>query len=59
MIRVLMRFDENARDANGNFIGAQEGYGEQYIVSHTPVNRRNALTSIVLYSATSRVARAA
>jgi hypothetical protein len=50
---------EQARDSNGNFIGAQEGYGEQYIVSHTPVNRKNALTSIVLYSATGRVARVA
>jgi hypothetical protein len=50
---------EQARDANGNFIGAMEGYGEQYIVSHTPVNRKNALTSIVLYSATGRVARVA
>jgi hypothetical protein len=48
---------EQARDANGNFIGAMEGYGEQYIVSHTPINRKNALTSIVLYSATGRVAR--
>ncbi len=50
---------EQARDANGNFIGAQEGYGEQFIVSHTPLNRKNALTSIVLYSATGRVARVA
>jgi hypothetical protein len=48
---------EQARDANGNFIGAMEGYGEQYIVSHTPINRKNALTSIVLYSAAGRVAR--
>lgn len=50
---------EQARDASGNFIGAQEGYGEQYIVSHTPVNRKNALTSIVLYSTAGRIARAA
>lgn len=50
---------EQARDATGNFIGAKEGYGEQYIVSHTPLNRKNALTSIVLYSGTGRVARVA
>jgi hypothetical protein len=50
---------EEARDANGAFIGAKEGYGEQYVVSHTPLNRKNALTSIVVYSAAGRVARVA
>ena len=47
-----------ARDASGNFIGAKEGYGEQFIVCHTPLQRRNATTSVVLYSAAARVARA-
>lgn len=49
---------EEARDASGNFIGAKEGYGEQFIVCHTPTQRKNATTSVVLYSATGRVARA-
>lgn len=47
-----------ARDANGFFVGAQENYGEQFIVCHTPTQRKNATSSIVLYSATGRVARA-
>lgn len=48
-----------ARNQAGLFIGSREGYGEQYIVSHTPVNRKGAATSIVLYSGTGRAARAA
>lgn len=50
---------QEARNTNGLFIGAREGYGEQFIVSHTPVNRKGAATSIALYSGTGRVARAA
>ncbi|HYE71577.1 MAG TPA: phage protease [Aquabacterium sp.] len=48
---------QDARNANGAFIGAKEGYGEQYIVSHTPINRRLAATSLILYSAAGRVDR--
>lgn len=48
-----------ARDTNGNFIGMQEGYGEQFLICHTPTQRKNATTSVVLYSSTARVARAA
>lgn len=48
-----------ARNSNGLFTGKKEGYGEQFIVSHTPVNRKGAATSIILYSSTGRVARAA
>jgi len=50
---------EEARDSNGLFTGAKENYGEQFIVCHTPTQRKNANTSLVLYSATARVARAA
>lgn len=50
---------EEARDNNGMFVGAKENYGEQFIVCHTPTQRKNANTSLVLYSATARVARAA
>jgi hypothetical protein len=50
---------EEARDNNGLFVGAKENYGEQFIVCHTPTQRKNANTSLVLYSATARVARAA
>lgn len=50
---------QDARSSGGAFIGAKEGYGEQYVVSHTPVNRKLATTSLILYSATGRVARAA
>jgi hypothetical protein len=49
---------EQARDASGNFIGAEGSYGEQFIVSHTPTLRRNATTSVVLFSSAGRVARA-
>ena len=48
---------QEARNSAGRFIGAKEGYGEQYIVSHTPINRKLAATSVILYSATGRVAR--
>ena len=50
---------QDARNSGGAFIGAKEGYGEQYVVSHTPINRKLANTSLILYSATGRVARAA
>ncbi len=50
---------QDARNSAGAFIGAKEGYGEQYVVAHTPVNRKLAATSLILYSATGRVARAA
>jgi hypothetical protein len=49
---------QQARDNNGLFIGAQENYGEQFIVCMTPTQRKNATSSLVLYSATGRVARA-
>jgi len=49
---------ENQRDANGRFTGKKEAYGDQFVVCHTPTQLKAALTSIVLYSATARVARA-
>ena len=48
---------EQARGTNGGFIGAQEAYGEQWVVSHTPTQLKNSLTSVIVYSATGRVAR--
>ena len=48
---------QEARNSAGRFIGAKEGYGEQYVVSHTPINRKLAATSVILYSVTGRVAR--
>jgi hypothetical protein len=48
---------EQKKDSNGKFVGALTGYGEQYIACHTPINRKNAMTSIVLFSATGRVTR--
>jgi hypothetical protein len=48
---------QDARNSSGAFIGAKEGYGEQFVVSHTPVNRKLAATSLILYSATGRAAR--
>lgn len=48
---------ENQRDANGRFTGQKEAYGDQFIVVHTPIPLKAALTSMVLYSATARVAR--
>lgn len=50
---------EEARNSAGLFIGAGESYGEQYIACHTPTMRKNATTSLVLYSVSARVARAA
>lgn len=59
MMRPLSMTDlTEARDASGNFIGMKEAYGEQWVVSHTPLQRRNATTSLVLYSVAGRVARA-
>jgi hypothetical protein len=48
---------EQKKNSSGQFVGALVGYGEQYVACHTPVNRKNAMTSIVLYSATGRVTR--
>ena len=49
---------EQQRDSNGRFTDGQEGFGTQWVVSHTPTQLKNSLTSVVLYSATGRVARA-
>lgn len=49
---------EQARDASGNFIDALESFGTQFVVSHTPLYLKAANSSIILYSATGRVARA-
>lgn len=50
---------EQARNAAGLFTDQQEGFGTQYIVSHTPTQLKNSLTSIIVYSEAGRVARAA
>ena len=48
---------ENCRNSNGDFTGEKEAYGDQFIVLHTPSQLKRAMTSIVLYSASGRVAR--
>ena len=48
---------EQARNLAGQFIDAKEAFGTQWVVSHTPTQLKNSLTSVVLYSATGRVAR--
>lgn len=50
---------ENQKDANGRFTGKKEAYGDQFIALHTPTPLKAGLTTIVLYSATARVDRAA
>jgi len=50
---------ENQKDSNGRFTGKKEAYGDQFIFLLTPTQLKRAYTSIVLYSATARVARAA
>ena len=59
MLRPFQMADmEQTRDANGLFVGARDNYGEQFIALHTPTQLRNSMTSLVLYSAAARVARA-
>lgn len=50
---------ENQKDGNNRFTGKKEAYGDQFIVVHTPTQLRRAYTSILRYSASARVARAA
>jgi len=48
---------EQARNSAGAFIDAMDGFGTQYVLSHTPLQLKNSLTSVIVYSATGRVAR--
>lgn len=61
--RMMRPFSMNdlvdSRDSNGFFVGKKENYGEQWVVCMTPTQRKNALSSLVLYSSTGRVARVA
>lgn len=50
---------QDQRDANGRFTGKKEAYGDQFVFLHTPTQLKGSYTSIVMYSATGRVARAA
>lgn len=50
---------EQARNSSGLFTDQREGFGTQYVVSHTPTQLKNSLTSVIVYSAVGRVARAA
>ncbi len=50
---------EQARNAQGQFIDQKETFGTQWLGIHTPTQLKNSLTSVVVYSATGRVARAA
>lgn len=48
---------EQARDANGKFTDQRESFGTQFVVSHTPTQIKGSCSSIIVYSATGRVAR--
>lgn len=48
---------EQARNAAGAFIDAQESFGTQWVGSHTPTQLKGSKTSVILYSATGRIAR--
>lgn len=50
---------ENQKDSNGRFTGKKEAYGDQFVVVHTPTLLKGALTSMVVYSSSGRVDRAA
>ncbi len=50
---------ENQRNADSKFTGKKEAYGDQFILLHTPTQLKAAYTSMVLYSSSGRVARAA
>lgn len=50
---------QDQKDSNGRFTGKKEAYGDQFVVVHTPQLLKGALTSMVVYSATGRVDRAA
>lgn len=49
---------QDQRDSNGRFTGKKEAYGDQFVFLHTPSQLKGCYTSIVLYSASGRVARA-
>lgn len=48
---------ESQRGPTGRFTGKKEAYGDQFIAVHTPTPLKGAYSSLVLYSATARVAR--
>lgn len=48
---------ENQHGPTGRFTGKKEAYGDQFVVVHTPAPLKRAFTSIVVYSASLRVAR--
>lgn len=50
---------EQARNSAGQFIDTKEAFGTQWVVSHTPLQLKNSLSSVVIYSTTGRVARVA
>ncbi|MBL8387004.1 MAG: hypothetical protein JNK17_02085 [Hydrogenophaga sp.] len=50
---------EQVRNSNGQFTDQREAFGTQWVMVHTPTQLKNSLSSVVVYSATGRVARAA
>ncbi len=50
---------QDQKDVNGRFTGKKEAYGDQFIFLHTPSQLKGCYSSVVLYSATGRVARVA
>lgn len=49
---------EQVRNGNGQFTDQREAFGTQWVMVHTPTQLKNSLSSVVVYSATGRVARA-
>lgn len=49
---------EQVRNSNGQFTDQREAFGTQWVMVHTPTQLKNSLSSVVVYSATGRVARA-
>lgn len=50
---------QDQKDVNGRFTGKKEAYGDQFIFLHTPSQLKGCYSSVVLHSATGRVARVA
>lgn len=49
---------EQVRNSNGQFTDQRQSFGTQFVMVHTPTQLKNSLSSVVVYSATARVARA-
>lgn len=48
---------EQVRNSTGQYTDQREAFGTQWVMVHTPTQLKNSLSSVVVYSATGRVAR--